>query len=156
MLIWGTFVWAYSVKKLFHLLQLFLFRKRPNQCCIFVSWNATSSTVSPKGQEELKVIWVRKLMDGNKANKALAKRNGQQCNIVLLPILTGVRENLVNTVKFRLWALDLYNFVRGFWGGIITGVKNVFWNALTENYFNTSLLTIHTEFISVEDKFALY
>ena len=27
---------------------------------------------------------------------------------------------------------------------------------LTENYFNTSLLTIHTECVSVQDKFSLY
>ena len=30
------------------------------------------------------------------------------------------------------------------------------WNALIENYFNTSLLTIPTEFLSVKDKFSLY
>ena len=36
--------------------------------------------------------------------------------------------------------------------------KNAFQNALTENYFNTSLLTIliHTEFVSVQDMFLLY
>ena len=32
----------------------------------------------------------------------------------------------------------------------------MFWNALTANYFNTSLLTIHTEFVSVQDTFLLY
>ena len=40
--------------------------------------------------------------------------------------------------------------------GIISGLKNAFSNALTENYFNTSLLTIHTECVSVGDKFLLY
>ena len=34
----------------------------------------------------------------------------------------------------------------------MTTVKNVIWNVLTENYFNTSLLTIHTKYISVQDK----
>ena len=29
-------------------------------------------------------------------------------------------------------------------------------NWLTKNYFNSSLLTIHTEFVSVQDKFSLY
>ena len=28
----------------------------------------------------------------------------------------------------------------------MTGIRNVFWNVLTENYSNTSLLTIHTAF----------
>ena len=32
----------------------------------------------------------------------------------------------------------------------------MFWNALTEDYFNISLLTIHTDFVSVQDKFSLY
>ena len=32
----------------------------------------------------------------------------------------------------------------------------MFWNAFTENYFNASLLTVHTEYVSVQDKFSLY
>ena len=61
----------------------------------------------------------------------------------------------LDTVKSRLWALGLYNFVRVF-KGAYNRDKNTFLNALTENYFNTSLLTIHTEFASVQDKFSLY
>ena len=45
--------------------------------------------------------------------------------------------------------------VRGFEGAHIRDKKK-FWNALTENYFNSSLLTIHTEFVRVQDKFSLY
>ena len=40
-------------------------------------------------------------------------------------------------------------------GGLISEIKNAFWNALTENYSNTCLLIIHTELVSVQDRFSL-
>ena len=54
---------------------------------------------------------------------------------------------------YKPWACT--TIVRGFEGACIWDKKK-FWNALTENYFNSSLLTIHTEFVSVQDKFSLY
>ena len=49
----------------------------------------------------------------------------------------------------------LYNWEEG--GGWMYNwdKKKLFWNALTENYLNISLLNIHTEFI-IQDKFSLY
>ena len=41
-------------------------------------------------------------------------------------------------------------------GGLITGIKMRSEMCQQKNYFNTSLLTIHTEVVSVEDKFSLY
>ena len=41
-------------------------------------------------------------------------------------------------------------------GRLISGeAENASRNSLTENYFNTSLLTLHTEFLSIKDKFSL-
>ena len=34
--------------------------------------------------------------------------------------------------------------------------KNAFWSSLTENYFNTNFLTIHSYFVRVQDTFSLY
>ena len=46
----------------------------------------------------------------------------------------------------RYCKIPLIQLCKGFWGGLylgglITGGKIVFWNALTENYFNTSVHT---------------
>ena len=46
--------------------------------------------------------------------------------------------------KIPLISPGLIQLRKGFLRGLITGIKNAFLNALSENYFNTSLLTIHT------------
>ena len=67
-------------------------------------------------------------------------------NFICIPYLLLISHGLIQLHK-------------GFWGGLylgglITGIKEMC--SVMSNCFNNSLLTIHTEFVSVQDQFLLY